>query len=253
MTGVSKLKGIFLIRFAKFTVNITRASSLWLLMANLAMDAVSAQSCPDLSGQQRLETTLEAYSPTQRVGNGLTLSRDRQSNSQLVWALPTDFTEITHFAGEIHQLANHEGLDFIHTNPSMVQVPVRSAADGIVVYKRHDCPQSQVFGNNLAQRDCGGDWGNHVVIRHPNGLFTRYAHLAPDSIQVLVGQRVSLGQELGRMGNSGRSDTRHLHFELGVAIEVDPCAPAQSFNYVYDPIILFCNSAIACFPTSNSY
>ena len=134
MTGVSKLKGIFLIRFAKFTVNITRASSLWLLIANLAMDAVSAQSCPDKSGQQRLEIALEAYSPTQRVGNGLTLSRDRQSNSQLVWALPTDFTEITHFAGEIHQLANHEGLDFIHLDPSVVQVPARSAAEGILVY-----------------------------------------------------------------------------------------------------------------------
>jgi murein DD-endopeptidase MepM/ murein hydrolase activator NlpD len=243
MTGVGKPQGNFLMVFTKYILHFFKTFGFLLFITQAMIGEVLAQGCSNSSLHPQLEPNLEAYSPTQRVGDLSTLSRDRQLprqlTSQLLWALPTDFTEISPFAGQVHQLANHEGLDFIHTDPSVEQVIVRSAANGIVVYTRHDCPQSQAFGYNLAQRDCGGDWGNHVVIKHPNGLFTRYAHLAPDSVAVLVGQRVSLGQELGKMGNSGRSDTRHLHFELGVAIKVDPCAPAQSFNYVYDPSILW--------------
>jgi murein DD-endopeptidase MepM/ murein hydrolase activator NlpD len=241
--------------FTKYVLHLFKTFVFLLLTTQMMIDAALAQDCSNSSLHKLPEPSLEAYAPTQRVGDILTVSRDRQLSSQLpnqlVWSLPTEFTEIEPFTGQMHQLANHEGLDFINTDPSVDQVIVRSAADGIVVYTRRNCPQSQAFGENLAQRDCGGDWGNHIVIRHTNGLFTRYAHLFPDSIVVLVEQRVRLGQEMGKMGNSGRSDTRHLHFELGVAINVNPCASAQSFNYVYDPIILFCNSAIASFSSPN--
>ncbi len=188
-----------------------------------------AQVCSKNS-QVNLGNNNEEYPPTQRVAS---VRSDR--NLSLTWSLPTEFTAIDPFVGKDYQLAQHEGIDFIHSNPLVNQVLVRSAADGTVMYVRYDCPQSHEFEPNISKRDCGGDWGNHIVIRHPNGLFTRYAHLYPDSIQVKVGQKITRGQELGRMGNSGRSDIRHLHFELGVAIQIDPCAPAQSFHYVYNP------------------
>lgn len=118
---------------------------------------------------------------------------------------------------------------------SVAQVPVYAAAKGTVVYVQRGCPQSALFGTNYEQRNCGSGWGNHVVIRHPNGLWTRYAHLQPDSIKVQVLQRVERGEPLAEMGNSGQSNTRHLHFEVGVAIEFDPCTTPQPFQYVYDP------------------
>jgi len=189
-----------------------------------------AQVCSQEYSHLNLENHDKEYPPTQRVAH---VRSDR--NLILDWALPTEFTEIYPFLGQDYQLAEHEGIDFIHSNQLVPQVSVRSVADGTVVYIRHDCPQSSLFEPNSSRRDCGGDWGNHIVIRHPNGLFTRYAHLYPDSIQVKVGQRITRGQELAKMGNSGRSDTRHLHFELGVAIKINPCAPAQSFHYVYNP------------------
>lgn len=188
-----------------------------------------AQVCSKDS-QVNLGNNNEEYPPTQRVAS---VRSDRTLN--LAWALPAEFTAIDPFLGKDYQLAEHEGIDFIHSNPLVNQVLVRSVADGTVMYVRHDCPQSNSFEPNNLHRDCGGDWGNHIVIRHPNGLFTRYAHLYPDSIQVKVGQRITRGQVLSYMGNSGRSDTRHLHFELGVAIKINPCAPAQSFHYVYNP------------------
>ena len=191
---------------------------------------VFAQVCPKEYLHPNSASHDEEYSPTQRVAS---VRSDR--NLTLAWALPTEFTAIDPFVGKDYQLAEHEGIDFIHSNQLITQISVRSASDGTVMYVRRDCPQSNSFEPNNLQRDCGGDWGNHIVIRHPNGLFTRYAHLYPDGIQVKVGQRITRGQELGKMGNSGRSDTRHLHFELGVAIKINSCAPAQSFDYVCNP------------------
>ncbi|WP_271253426.1 M23 family metallopeptidase [Pseudanabaena sp. Chao 1811] len=193
------------------------------------MTPLFAQVCSKDS-QANLGHNNEEYPPTQRVAS---VRSDRRLT--LNWAIPAEFTAIEPFIGKDYQLAEHEGIDFIHSNPLVTKVLVRSVADGTVMYVRRDCPQSNSFEPNSLHRDCGGDWGNHIVIRHPNGLFTRYAHLYPDSIQVKVGQRITRGQVLGYMGNSGRSDTRHLHFELGVAIKINPCAPAQSFHYVYNP------------------
>jgi murein DD-endopeptidase MepM/ murein hydrolase activator NlpD len=173
---------------------------------------------------------LEEDSPTQRVGTA-------RSDRAIQWSRPADFTDLLHFSGKAYQLAEHEGIDFINSNQSVAQVSVRSAANGEVVYIRRSCPQFHLFEPNTEKRGCGGDWGNHIVILHPNGLFTRYAHLFPDSIKVKVGQQVLRGEEIAKMGNSGKSDIRHLHFELGVAISFKPCEPSQSFKYVYNPAI----------------
>jgi murein DD-endopeptidase MepM/ murein hydrolase activator NlpD len=55
-------------------------------------------------------------------------------------------------------------------------------------------------------------YGTTVVIRHGEGLETRYAHLASTDVQ--VGDTVQAGQSVGRVGNSGRSTGPHLHFEV---------------------------------------
>jgi murein DD-endopeptidase MepM/ murein hydrolase activator NlpD len=56
--------------------------------------------------------------------------------------------------------------------------------------------------------------GNDVVVRMKDGLSAVYAHLVPGSLKVKMGDRVSVGQELGRLGNSGGSLAPHLHFHL---------------------------------------
>lgn len=62
---------------------------------------------------------------------------------------------------------------------------------------------------------CGGGYGNHVIVDHGNGLKTLYAHLQYPT--VAVGDEVSQGEVLGKMGRSGNVRGRtgiHLHFEV---------------------------------------
>lgn len=58
-------------------------------------------------------------------------------------------------------------------------------------------------------------YGNKVVIDHGNGFITLYAHLS--RIDVVAGQRVNRGNQVGMMGSTGRSTGTHLHFEIRFA------------------------------------
>lgn len=57
-----------------------------------------------------------------------------------------------------------------------------------------------------------GGYGSYVVLRHPNGTQTLYAHLS--KVNVAIGQKVKQGAVVGGMGNTGRSTGPHLHFEV---------------------------------------
>ena len=61
----------------------------------------------------------------------------------------------------------------------------------------------------------GGGYGNHVIVDHGNGVQTLYAHM--EYLTVKVGEKVTQGQVIGKMGNTGnvRGVTGiHLHFEV---------------------------------------
>lgn len=63
--------------------------------------------------------------------------------------------------------------------------------------------------------------GNYVVINHGNGLKTYYQHNSKNLVK--VGQKVQVGQEIAKVGRTGRVSGPHLHFEVHVnGKEVDP-------------------------------
>jgi hypothetical protein len=73
--------------------------------------------------------------------------------------------------------------------------------------------------------------GNHVIVRGA-GVFALFAHLAPGTVSVEVGQPVEVGQVVGRVGHSGNSTAPHLHFQLmdstdPMAAQGIPCAFAE--------------------------
>lgn len=85
----------------------------------------------------------------------------------------------------------HEGIDMA----GPVGTPIHATGDGVVTY-----------AGRL------GAYGNLIKIEHELGTETRYAHL--NRIGVRVGQRVSQGERIGDMGNTGRSTGPHLHYEV---------------------------------------
>ena len=71
------------------------------------------------------------------------------------------------------------------------------------------------------------NWGNTVIIRHNNFLFSSLSHLNKNSVAVKPGDKVSQGDLLGKCGNSGRSPYPHLHFQL----QQMPYIGSQTLHY----------------------
>ncbi|MDX2917230.1 MULTISPECIES: M23 family metallopeptidase [Streptomyces] len=71
-----------------------------------------------------------------------------------------------------------------------------------------------------------GSYGNEVVIKHEDGMYSQYAHQS--SLNVSVGQSVTGGQQIGLSGSTGNSTGPHLHFEVrtgpSYGSDVDPIA-----------------------------
>lgn len=87
----------------------------------------------------------------------------------------------------------HAGTDMA----GPVGTPIYATADGVVTHA-----------------DWQSGYGRLIKVQHEFGLETRYAHLS--RIRVKKGQRVSRGDLIGDMGNSGRSTGPHLHYEVRV-------------------------------------
>lgn len=91
--------------------------------------------------------------------------------------------------------------------------PVYSSTNGKVVGVVDGIPETPAgaFPPNPTAQTAGG---NHVVVAMGHGRYAFYAHLQPGSITVKAGQRVSTGQVLGMLGNTGNTDAPHLHFHV---------------------------------------
>ena len=98
----------------------------------------------------------------------------------------------------------HAGIDIVREGYRLDNIVAHS--DGTVVQVVNNCTNNTPNDTNNP--------GNMVKIDHGNGYYTRYLHLAYNTIKVSVGQKVSSGQLLGYMGNTGYSFGGHLHFEV---------------------------------------
>lgn len=105
----------------------------------------------------------------------------------------------------------HEGTDFAAAHGT----PIYATADGVVTHA------GWMSG-----------YGRLVKIQHEFGIETRYAHMS--KIRVKVGQRVSRGDQVGDMGNTGRSTGTHLHYEVRVGGKaVNPMTYIKAANDVF--------------------
>ena len=88
-----------------------------------------------------------------------------------------------------------------------------AVAPGTVVEAMRDLPDQPpgVAPTNLTVPEIAG---NHVILDLGGGRYAMYAHLAPHSVTVHVGDHVRAGDKLGLLGNSGNTTGPHLHFQI---------------------------------------
>jgi murein DD-endopeptidase MepM/ murein hydrolase activator NlpD len=107
--------------------------------------------------------------------------------------------------GSLWSSGTHTGIDF-------------HAASGTAVHA--------VGIGTVVDTGWGGAYGNQVVIKMADGMYTQYGHLS--SIGVFVGQKVVPGQQIGLSGATGNVTGPHLHFEARTSpdygSDVDPLA-----------------------------
>jgi murein DD-endopeptidase MepM/ murein hydrolase activator NlpD len=93
----------------------------------------------------------------------------------------------------VHEAAMHTGIDF----RGEMGEPIHATAAGTVT----------IAGWT-------GGYGKMVEIDHGNGLATRFGHLS--EIDVSVGQKIRIGEVVGKLGSTGRSTGPHLHYETRI-------------------------------------
>lgn len=93
----------------------------------------------------------------------------------------------------------HKGLDL----SAPIGTPIYATADGVVTFAgRYPISQSVNWWR----------FGNVVTINHANRFITIYAHC--DTVRVKAGERVTQGQIIATVGNTGWSTNAHLHYEI---------------------------------------
>ena len=114
------------------------------------------------------------------------------------------------FTGAPHM---HTGLDISTYRQGD---PIIATADGQVAYTGYE----------------PSGFGNYIIIRHPHGFYTRYAHML--SFRVETGQQVKQGETIGYIGNTGRSTGPHLHYEVHIGSDV--VNPKKYINIRPNPV-----------------
>ena len=87
----------------------------------------------------------------------------------------------------------HRGVDYA----AGTGTPVRSTGNGVVI-----------------ERERQSTYGNTIVVRHPNGWTTRYAHMSRFATGIRLGSQVDQGELIGYVGRTGLATGPHLHYEM---------------------------------------
>ncbi|MCL2088072.1 MAG: M23 family metallopeptidase [Oscillospiraceae bacterium] len=99
---------------------------------------------------------------------------------------------------------NHAGLDIVFGG---THYPTLASFNG--------APVRAVLGGSVNFAGVMSTYGNVILITHPNGLQTRYAHLQNGSMTVSAGNSIPQGHMIGKVGNTPLPNTAiHLHFEV---------------------------------------
>jgi hypothetical protein len=152
------------------------------------------------------------------------------------WNHAWDF-EIVNEEGKVFSGSGNSAEDYFCFNK-----PVTAPADGTVEEVENGIDDNAIGDMNLEK-----NWGNTVVIKHGEKIYSQVSHLKNNSINVIPGQEVKQGEVIGYCGNSGRSPIPHIHFQLQQTPSVGSKTtrhPVSSYMVDSDKILSFKSASI---------
>ena len=143
------------------------------------------------------------------------------------WKYAWDFV-ILNNKGEQYSGTGNELNDYYCYEKNVV-----SPAAGVIVEITDGIEDNKIGNVNLIQ-----NWGNSIVIKHTEYLFSQISHLKKGTFKVKKGDYVQKGDILAKCGNSGRSPYPHLHFQL----QATPYVGSKTINYPIDHYVKSVNN-----------
>ena len=175
-------------------------------------DSLKQANAPDsvtnenASTQAANQAAIQAQVPESNQPEARRAESRKSGNNGEFFDFSTMLLPITHEAlvGSPYGIRSHRLHRGVDVNV-IKDEPVVAAYPGVVTMSRYN----------------KGGYGNYVLIKHPNGIETLYAHLSKRLLK--VGDEVFPGDIVGLAGNSGRSSAAHLHFEIRYGeVNIDP-------------------------------
>jgi urea transporter/murein DD-endopeptidase MepM/ murein hydrolase activator NlpD len=199
-------------------------------------------------------TPLQFYSPEKNLYDYLNAKKRLFSERYLRLQLP--------FLGQWIVSQGHEGsithkgdwskaLDFMIVDSQMktytqyatkpenfycYNKPVLAPANGYVQEIIDHIEDNEIGKINRQQ-----NWGNTIVIRHAEGLYSKMCHLKKNSFKVQAGDYVKQGEVVAACGNSGRSPEPHLHFQ----VQATPYVGSKTVDYPFEAFMVKKNGNIS--------
>jgi len=139
------------------------------------------------------------------------------------WAHAWDFIIIDK-QGKQYKDEGNQREDYFCYNKLVV-----SPAYGYVVDIIDGIEENEIGNVNIIH-----NWGNSVVIKHSEYLYTQISHLKPGSLKIKKGDYLKKGDPIAKCGNSGRSPFPHLHFQ----VQSTPFIGSKTIDYPIDHFIV---------------
>lgn len=117
--------------------------------------------------------------------------------SQSGWAAPAVGPLTSLYGPRVNPVTGVSGFHYGIDVGAACNAPIYAANSGTVVFA-----------------GASSGYGNLIEIDHGSGIHTRYGHMYNDGVLVKVGDQVSAGQQIGKVGSNGNSTGCHLHFEV---------------------------------------
>lgn len=156
--------------------------------------AKAAQAAAQKAAQQQKQQSSGSSASGSSSSSGSQSSQTTASASGFLWPIASSHRVTSPFGWRTHPITGrqhlHGGIDIAAPNGT----PILAAKAGVVVISLY-----------------GSSYGNYVVLSHPDGTRTLYAHMSQRSVS--AGDTVRQGQTVGLVGSTGSSTGNHLHFE----------------------------------------